>query len=182
MSKKWKRINSKIVYGTPWFKIREDQVIKPDGKQGIYAYLEKPASNFIIALDKNKNVYLIEEYRYPLGENILQLPAGMVETENVLKEAKRELYEETGIKAKRWVKLGSFYIAPGHETTYVNVFLATELDLSDLRRENQDGNEAILEVVKVQLPELREMVINGKIQCGITVAALNLFFIGKSDE
>lgn len=176
MIRKWKKISSKIVYKNPWIKIHEDNVIRPNGEKNIYGFLEKPAGNFIIALDKNNFVYLIKEYRYPIQKEILQLPAGTIDSKNIVQQAKKELFEETGIIALKWKKLGSFYVAPGHETTYVNVFLATNLNLSKIKISNQDNNEVILKIIKVNLFKLKKMILDGKIKCGITLAALNLFF------
>jgi len=175
----WKKINSCWVYRNSWIKIREDKVIRPDGKKGIYAVLEKPAGSFIIPQDKEGNIYLIREYRYPIQKEVWQLPAGVVDGDIPLERAKKELWEETGIKAKRWEKLGGFYVGPGHETTFIYVFWATGLDFSFLKVDHQKGDEAILEIKKVSLPMLKKMIVNGKIICGITLAALNLFFLKK---
>ena len=177
MSREWKKINSKLVYSNSWIKIHEDTVFRPDGKQGIYAFLEKPVGNFVIALDKNNSIYLINEYRYPLQKNILQLPAGVIENGDILQQAQKELHEETGILAEKWENLGGFYVAPGHETTYINVFLATELNLAGLKTGNQENDEAIQGVTHVGRSELKQMILNGKIECGLTLAALNLFFL-----
>lgn len=182
MTREWKKINSKLIYSNPWIKIHEDSVFRPDGKEGIYAFLEKQAANFIIAQDENNFVYLIKEYRYPLQKNILQLPAGVIDNENIIEQAQKELREETGISAKKWEKLGGFYVAPGHETTYINVFLATELNLADIKTDNQENNESIQEVIKISVPELQQMILDEKIECGITLAALNLFFLRYKDE
>ena len=111
----WKKINSKLVYSNPWIKVHEDDVERPDGKKGIYGFLEKPASNFIIALDKDDSIFLIKEYRYPLQKNIFQLPAGVADSKNVAEAARKELHEETGITAASWKRIGGFYVAPGHE-------------------------------------------------------------------
>lgn len=181
MHRRWKKISSKLIYSNSWIKLYEDTVFRPDGKKGIYAFLEKQSANFVIAQDKDKFIYLINEYRYPLKKNILQLPAGVADTENILEQAQKELHEETGITAKKWEKLGSFYVAPGHETTSVNAFLATELDLTGLKTDNQDNDEAIQEVIKISVPKLKQMILEGKIECGLTLAALNLFFLKYKD-
>ncbi len=182
MPRGWKKINSKLVYSNPWIKIHEDTVFRPDGKEGIYAFLEKQAGNFIIAQDKNNFLYLINEYRYPLQKNILQLPAGVIDNGNILEQAQKELREETGITAAEWERLGGFYVAPGHETTYINVFLATELNLSGLKTDNQENDESIQEVIKISVPELKQMILDEKIECGLTLAALNLFFLRYKDD
>jgi len=178
----WEKIDSKIVYSNPWIKIHEDNVVKPDGQKGIYGYLEKVSGNFIIALDDEHCIYLIREYRYPLKKSILQLPAGVIETDDILQQAKKELWEETGINANEWERLGGFYVGPGHETTYINVFLATDLNLFDLKTSNQEGDELILEINKVPLRDIKKIIVNGEIECGITLAALNIFFLKYDND
>lgn len=175
----WKTIKSKIVYQNPWIKVREDSVIRPDGNKGTFAFLEKFPGIFIIALDNDDSIFLNEEYRYPIKKSILQLPAGTINGGGILENAKRELQEETGIKARKWKRIGGFYVAPGHETTYINVFLASNLDKSDLKTEAQDGDESILRVVKIKTLCLKELIRKNKIECGLTLAALNLFFLNN---
>jgi 8-oxo-dGTP pyrophosphatase MutT (NUDIX family) len=176
-SRNWKKLNSKIVYSNPWIKVREDAVLMPNGKESIYGYLEKNQGCFVIALDNEENIYLVRQFRYPLQKVTLELPAGTVEAEDMIERAKAELLEETGIEAKKWKRLGGFYTAPGHETSYTNVFLATDLDLSKLSTKGQEDDEAIDDVVKVSLPELKKMIADGKMECGISIASLNLFFL-----
>lgn len=176
----WKKLNSKIKYRNPWIKIREDSVIRLDGKKSIYAFLEKHAGSFIIALDKDDSIYFVKEFRYPLQKIVLQLPAGVVGAKNILENTKKELREETGIIASSWKRLGGFYIAPGHETTYINVFLATDLDTTNLKVDFQEDDELILDVVKIKLSKVKKMIIKGEIECGLTLAALNIFFLEKN--
>lgn len=179
MARGWRMLSSKTVYSNPWIKVHEDNVVGPGGQQTIYGYLEKAPGNFIIAMDDAGFVYLIKESRYPPKKEFLQVPGGVVDSDDVLGQAKKELLEETGITAVRWERLGGFYVAPGHETTYINVFLATGLDVSGLKIDNQERDEAIVDIVRV--PDLRRMVMAGEIECGITIAALNLFFLRMGD-
>lgn len=173
---KWKKLNSRIVYKNPWLQLREDIVIRPDGKKGKYAIVERPPVNFIIAVDRDKSIFFIEEYRYPVKKTILQLPAGATDkNKNSLTSAKQELLEETELKAKNWKKIGKFYIGPGHENIYANVFLATGLKLTK-NKPNQQGDELILKVVKLPIAKIKQLIKSDKIECGITLAALNLYF------
>lgn len=176
MKRTWKKIKSKIIYQNPWIKLYEDEVIRPDGKKGIYGYLFKYPGTFIIVLD-NDSIYLLSEYRYPLKKVIFNLPAGVVDKKDPLRGAKRELFEETGIIARKWKRLGSFYVGPGHETTQITIFLATDIDKEKSKNSLQDKTEAINKIIKVKIPKLKQMIIKGKIECGITLAALNLFFL-----
>jgi len=177
---RWKKIDSKIIYKNPWLQLREDSVIRPDGKRGKYSVLERSPVNFIIALDQEGLIIFIKEYRYPIQKTILQLPAGTTDNgDSFLASAKKELFEETGIRAKTWERLGKFYIGPGHENIYANVFLATNLITLSSNKSNQAGNELILKVIKLHLPEIRQLISSGKIECGITLAALNIFLLKK---
>lgn len=170
----WQTLKSRLVYKNSWMTVRENQVIRPDGKPGAYSYLEKPPGAFVIAYEDN-SIYLLKQFRYVLKKAIYELPAGVVKGKNYLANAKRELLEETGIKAKTWKLLGIFYVAPGHETTREYAFLATDLDTSDIRIA-QEGDESIIAVEKVKVKALRKMFVNNQVVCGISLAALNLFF------
>jgi len=175
-NRRWKTLKSKLIYQNPWIKVREDTVVHPDGEKGIYGYIEKDTGAFIIALDNDDSVFIVKQHRYPIKKTILDLPGGVTGDSNVLKNAKKELYEEAGIKAKKWERLGGFYVGPGHETTFMHVYLATKLDTTELASIFQEGDEAISEVVKIKIPRLKNMIKNGQIECGITMASLNLFF------
>jgi len=171
----WTQLRSKITYRNPWITIQEDAVIRPDGERGIYSFLQKPPGIFIVAFD-GKGVYFLKQYRYALRRAILEIPAGIMQGKNLLQNAKRELFEETGIRAKTWKQLGQYFIAPGHEQTKIYAYLATNLDVHDVTKARQEGDESILDIVYVPLPKLRRMLSAGKVQCGITLAALGLFF------
>jgi 8-oxo-dGTP pyrophosphatase MutT (NUDIX family) len=171
----WTQLRSKITYRNSWISIQEDQVIRPDGKRGLYAFLKKPPGVFIIAYDK-RGIYFLKQYRYAIKRAIYELPAGVVQGKNILQNAKRELFEETGITAKSWLRLGVYYTAPGHEVTYCYAFLATILDLSRMSKKRQEGDESILRITQIPIPKLRRMLQQSSIHCGISVAALGLFF------
>lgn len=170
-----RQVSSKKVYHNPWLSVREDVIQFPDGRKGIYGVVERPPTNFVLAITSRKTVLFIKEYRYPVQKNILQLPSGTTEKGMTdLAAAKRELLEETGYAAKKWKKIGRFYIAPGHESIYANVFLATDLEKSS----DKIGcdNETIIKVEEVSLKKIPEFIGKGKIECGITLAALQLYF------
>lgn len=175
---KWKKISTKIVYKNQWLQLKEDVVIRPDGKKGKYSIVERPPVNFIIASDQKGSIFFIKEYRYPIKKTIIQLPAGTTDkNDNYLSSAKKELLQETGIKAKNWKKLGKFYIGPGHESIYANVFLATNLDISQLNKSVKADDELILKVIKLPIIKIKQLINSGKIECGISLAALNLYFL-----
>jgi len=172
----WQVINSRIVYQNPRMTVKEYRVIKPGGQKGVYSVLEKPDSCFIIPLTKKGTIFLIEESRFPIKKTILQLPAGLIEDKKILESARNELFQETGIQANELKKIGQFYIGAGHQTTKVTVVLASQLDLSQIGLGQQEGDEAIMGIKEVKIKDLKKMIQENKIECGISLAALNLFF------
>ncbi|MFA6918869.1 MAG: NUDIX hydrolase [Patescibacteria group bacterium] len=180
---KWKKLSTKIVYKNQWLQVREDAVIRPDGKKGIYSIVERPSVNFIVAMDEQESIFFIQEYRYPIKKTILQLPAGTTDkNDSYLSSAKKELFEETGIKAKKWNKLGKFFIGPGHESISANIFLATKLDISQLNKSAKTSDELILKVIKFPITKIKQLISSGKIECGISLAALSLYFFKKDNK
>lgn len=171
----WKKNFSKIVYKNLWIKIHEDKVIRPDGKEGIYGYLDKPDAVFILARTPDNYFYFLRQYRYPIKKYIYEIPAGVVNSQDYLANAKRELKEETGLISKKWVSLGKFYVAPGHENVAVHPFLALDVDSNFLTKNNQEGDESIQKIIKLSLKQVKKYIISGKIECGITLATWNLY-------
>ena len=171
----WKTVQSKIVYENPWIKLTEDKVIRPDGKEGIYGYLDKQPGVIIIPFD-GEHIYFITEYRYPIRATVLSLPMGGVpDNTSPIDQVKNELFQETGILSASCQELGRMMVAPGHETTYCDIFLATDLDISGLKTDNQEGDEAISEIHKFTISEVKELIKNKKINCSHTLSAIAMF-------
>jgi 8-oxo-dGTP pyrophosphatase MutT (NUDIX family) len=175
-NKAFTQLSSHIVYQNPWIKIREHSLEFANGKKGIYGVLEKAPGTCIIPLADNGDIYLIKEFRYPVSKSFIEVPGGQLDERHPLSAAKRELFEETGIKAKHWKKLGRFYISPGLETTYSDVYVATGLDLSAIDLKNQEHSEHIVSLNKIKLSDVRKMVAENKIKDGITLSSLNFLF------
>ncbi len=167
----WKTISSKIAYENPWFKVREDQTEKPGNRTGVYGVVLTAPTVFTVALNENDEVYLIGMFRYPTGEYGLELPAGGSDNQDLLEAAKRELLEETGVKAKDWEKVGQFTPWNGISDEISHVFVARNLEETG---SEIDPNEGILEVRKVPFEKVFDLVKSGEINDGQTIAALTL--------
>ena len=165
----WKIKHSKIVYQNRWISVREDAVIRPDGKPGIFGVVTMLPGSSVIPIDDKGNVYLTKEYHYGVGRTTIEAISGGIEKgENKLNTAKRELEEETGLAAKRWTYLGS--VDPF--TTVVNspnhMYLARNLSLG---KSHQEGTENI-KVIKVPLKKAIQWIKKGKITHSATCVAL----------
>lgn len=174
----WKTIASKVVYKNPWISVRHDRIVYPGGRQGIYGVVQKGPGVAVVAVNDAGRIYLVKQYRYTLDNVFYELPAGAIHKgESALASAKWELWEEIGLKADKWKKLGNFYTALGHENAEIIVYLARGLKHTKANNLNQQHDESILEITDLSPAAVRRMIRDNKIHCGITLAALNLFFL-----
>ncbi len=164
----WKKLSSEVKYENPWLKIREDKVIRPDGKEGIYGVMETKHSVFLVAAEKDKSFYLVNLYRYPTAMWSWELPAGGTDGDEPLIAAKRELAEELGLTAQNWQKLGELQAMNGLADEIMHVFLATELTLTG---NHKRADEGITEVKKVTAQQFEAMIASSEMTCGQSMAS-----------
>jgi len=112
-SNPWTTLSSKTIYENQWLSFREDQVINPAGGEGIYGVASpKTVGVSAIPIDEDGNIWLVEQYRYPLGKYTCEIcSGGAVLGEDTLVEAKRELLEETGISGTTWTELAQIDVS-----------------------------------------------------------------------
>jgi ADP-ribose pyrophosphatase len=162
---------SERVYEGRILNLRVDQIRTPTGIEALREIVENGSAVAMVALDEQQRVVLVRQYRHAVRRLVIEVPAGKLDgDEDPLDGAQRELREETGYRAGRFVRLGSFYPAPAWSTESVYLYLATDLipDPAQL-----DADEAI-ELLKVPLAEAIEMIRSGEIIDGKTMAALLL--------
>jgi len=174
----WKTLSSKIVYKNPWISVRHDRIAYPGGRKGIYGVVQKGPGVAVVAVNDAGRIYLVKQYRYTLDDVFYELPAGAIhQGESSLASAKRELWEEIGLKAVKWKRLGNFYTALGHENAEIIVYLAEGVKHPKASNLNQQHDETILKTAELSPAELKKMIRGNKINCGITLAALNHYFL-----
>lgn len=169
MKNPWKKLSSKVVHKNPWYAVRKDKVIRPDGKKGEYNVVEFPPSVFIVAINEKKEVLLVQLFRYTTSRVSIEIPAGNTEGQRPLFAAKRELLEETGYKAKQWKQVGKFQAANGILNTESYVYLAQDLTSTE---ENSKLEEGITKVFTLPFEEVLNMVQQGKFTDGQSMIAL----------
>ena len=156
-----------IIHQNPWFKIEKNNL-----KNGNYFVVRKTPAVFVIAQTLDKKIVFIKEYRFPINQTIWQLPAGGIDNHPPLVAAKRELLEETGLTGSNWQKLGQFFVAPGHEDTKIFVYST----IINQHQTNKKLENNIKEIRYFSPKKIKAMISNNLINCGITLASLNLFF------
>lgn len=159
-------VSSEEKYKSKIFNVAEEHAVDPSGfeiKRGIVIH---KGSAVMMAVDDNKQILLVRQYRLPARQNLWELPAGRLdEGETPLKAAKRELQEETGYTAKRWDKLISFFPSPGYVSEKMTIFLATELT---------EGEQHLMDDERIEKrwfshKEVRDLIDAGKILDGKTI-------------
>lgn len=123
-----KLISSRYLYRGRVVQLRLDRVQFPNHKTGMREVVEHHGAVAIVALDDQDRVLMVRQYRTGARRALLEIPAGTLEgTEPPLACAKRELHEETGMRARRWKNLGYFYSSPGFCTEKMYLFFACQL-------------------------------------------------------
>ena len=159
----WKIKESQEKYKNPWIRVREDQVIRPDGKDGIFGIVEMVAGVSVLPLDDEGNVYLTKEFHYAIEEDSVEVISGAIdEGEDALGAAKRELKEEVGISAMEWVDLGKVNPFTTVIKSPATMYLAKNLQFSEA---NPEGTEKI-DIIKVKFEEAVKMVMESQITHG----------------
>mgnify|MGYP001266305764 CR=1 FL=1 len=163
------QISSVQIYEGPAIALRVDTVRKPNGATTIRDVVEHADCVVMVPVDNDGSVYLVRQFRYPVDASLLELPAGGIEPgEDVVDCVRRELQEEIGCLPGRIEKLGGFYSIPGYGTEYLYVYVAQELKPSRLVAEDTDD----IEVVRVPLREVPDLIFSGKICDAKSIAAL----------
>ena len=126
----WHRLRREIVYTNPWIEVWHDDVVRPDGEQGIYGVVHpKTSAVGIVALDDDDRVLLVGQYRYTLDRYSWEIPEGGVRLdEDLLEGARRELIEETGFSASEWRELVRFSLSNSVTDETGALYLATGLE------------------------------------------------------
>lgn len=165
----WQTVDTKVPYQNKWLKIREDSVINPIGKPGIYGVVELANDVvYIVPVDSDGNFYLIQQFRYPIEKVTWEFPAGQTDGENPEIAARREFVEETGFTSSSLHKLGVIAVDTGFCKNMAHLFIAQELTKET---EELDALDGIIKAKPFSFEEIRAMIMNGEIICPHTITA-----------
>lgn len=167
----WPTRARRTVYENQWITVTEDEVVRPDGRDGIYGVVElRNDAVFVVAMTDDDEVLLVTVDRHTVGESI-EVPAGGTDGEDPLAAAQRELLEETGYEASEWREIGRMTALNGICRAAEIVFLATGLRQAESGAHSQ-AEEGITRLQAVPWSQAVRMVRNSEITDGETVAAL----------
>jgi 8-oxo-dGTP pyrophosphatase MutT (NUDIX family) len=149
--------------------VTTDDVVLPNGHRATLEVIRHPGGAAVVALDSQRRVCLLKQYRYVADGWIWELPAGKLEpNEPPLETAKRELIEEAGISASHWESLGTALSSPGVLAEVLHLFYATGLEPNTAAHEHSE----IIEVHWIPFDEAYEWAMNGQIRDAKTIVAL----------
>ena len=167
-----KTLSSQVVYEGRIVKLRIDTVKTPDGKETTREIVEHADCVAIVALDANDNLLLVNQFRKPAEKELLEIPAGGIESgEDPPAAVRRELREETGYLPRKVERLGGFYSAPGYCTEYLHLYLATDLSPSRLYAEDTED----IKLIRVKASEVPGLIASGSICDAKSIAGLLTF-------
>lgn len=164
-----KTLNSKLVYQGKIIDVYKDDIEIATGQKSIREVVKHSGGVVIIAFKDEKTILLVKQYRYPIKETVLELPAGKLEKgEDPFEAAKRELEEETGYCANKWESLGYINTSPGFSDEKLYLYLAQDLEFTHC---HPDEGE-IIQSNEYNLDSVLKMTKNGEINdaktlCGI---------------
>jgi len=174
--KRWKRLKSEVILDTKFMKIRRDKVELPDKRVIDWTYWDSKDAALVIGMTKAKKLVMIRQYRYLVGDEVLEFPAGILEGgEKPEEAARREFREEAGYACKSLVKLGSFYETYGQLNRRIHIFFAKGVVKS---RQELDRGKKGFEDITVELVDfdkaLKLALANKIVAAGSTLAILLL--------
>ena len=174
MKRKYERLNSKKVFDGWQFSIDQDEIMLPTGKVTSRDVVRHRGAVVILPKNLDGTLVLVDQYRYAIGRDLLEFPAGTLELgEPPIECAKREIKEEIKFAATQWTELGSFYPAPGFCDEIQHFFFA-----ENLYPDAEVGDEdEIIDVVCLSISEVEKAISEGRLQDSKSIA---IFYQARS--
>lgn len=162
---------SELLAGSPWRAVLRDRLRGADGRETGYSYLAVPRAVFVVAVTPGDELLLVRQYRHPVRDWTLEVPAGSVQDGETPQEAAaRELAEETGGTARAWRHLTTFYSSSAHLSLRSDAFLATGVEVGTAAPDQDEQ----LELVRLPLRDALEQARGGGFHEGQTALAILL--------
>ena len=164
-----KTIESTLVYKGGILEVYHDTVMLENDKTAGRDVVKHSGGVCVVAVNENKEVYFVKQFRYPHGKVLLEIPAGKKEWgENPLECGMRELREEAGFTADEFISLGCLYPTPAYDTEVIYMYLAKGLHKA---QQDLDEDEA-LDVLEYPFEEVFHMAAKGELYDAKTIAGI----------
>ena len=171
MNKEEKKLSSAVVYDGKVFKVTKDEVLCPNQNKSIREIVHHRGGVAILFKVDNKFVFE-KQYRYALGEEIYEIPAGKLEEGEIpLEAAKREMLEETGFKPLEMVFLGDMYPTGGYSSEIIHLYYCPKYEKAE---RHLDTDECI-DIIYLSLEEVEKLIRDNIIKDAKSVVAISLY-------
>ncbi len=166
----WRRVSRRVAYENPWIEILHDEVVRPDGKPGIYGVVHfRHLAIGVVPVDASDRVLLVGQFRYTMDRYSWEIPEGGGDFDESPEEAaRRELVEETGYSGGKWRELCRAELSNSVTDEITILFVASDLDAGPA---SPEGTEQ-LQLRWVPFDEVMAMIRRGEITDAMTILAL----------
>lgn len=156
-----KTLHSRYLFESPWRSFRLDRLDIGNGCEIDYTYSETPDAVFLVPMTSDGRIVLIREYRYPVRQWVIGVPAGNLDRpdEDHAEAARRELREEVGGSFTELIYLASAYASAGHLTQQSHFYLATGVELA-----GEGGEEALIQTLVLPAQEALTLARRGGVK------------------
>ena len=162
-------LESREIFNGRVIRVTVDKVQLEDGTTSTREIVHHHGGACVLPIDDEGCIYLVRQFRYALGEEIWELPAGKLEQgEDPFEAAKRELEEECGLTADHYTPLGEFYPTVGYDTEVIYMWAATGLHKTQMHLDDDE----FLTPDRIPLAKAYEMVMRNEIKDGKTIAGV----------
>ena len=164
-----KTLESNFAYKGGILEVYKDTVLLENGKSASRDVIKHPGGVCVVAVNENKEIYFVKQFRYPHRKVLLEIPAGKLEWgEDPLECGKRELREEAGFTADEFIYRGCLFPTPAYDTEVIHMYLAKGLH----KAQQELDEDEFLDVLTIKLDEAVKMVMNNEIEDAKTQLAL----------
>ncbi|MBM9465416.1 NUDIX hydrolase [Aeromicrobium sp. YIM 150415] len=172
---RWPVSKVETAFENPYLGVSLDTIVDPAGQEHTRVVVRPHGAVAVLALDEDDRVLLVEQYRHPVGQRLIEIPAGTldIEGEHPAEAAARELGEEADIHAAHWQPLLEMAATPGYSSERWTAYLATELTaVPETERTRREAEEADMRQWWVPFERAVDLVLDGRITDALTVGAI----------
>lgn len=164
-----KKLSSKKVFDGKLLQVYSDQVELPDKSTSVREWIKHPGASAVVPVFEDGTIMLLQQFRYPPNKTFIEVPAGKIDAgEDQKTTAKRELFEESGVKCENLKEVGSFYPAIGYADEIIYVYVGWGLTEES---QSVDDDEFLLKY-RIPFSKALNMIKTGEISDGKTICSL----------
>lgn len=174
-----KELNKNVIFRGNIIDMEKYDIELPNKKKATREVIRHPGAVGILVIDDEDKIWLVEQYRFPIAKNLLEIPAGKIDKgENPEQTAKRELEEETGIVSEELVSLGKIYTTAGFSDEVIYLYLAKNITVSSQKLDEDE----FLDIIKMNYNDFKKKIFKNEITDSKTLAAFARYELLKQSQ